>query len=51
MIDEIIVSDELKKEADGDYAKIKEMAKRKGKVVREITVDGVEKKKEKEFSA
>jgi len=51
MIEEIVVSDELKSEADGDYAKIKEMAKRKGRIVRELTVDGVEKKVEKEFSA
>tara|TARA_Y100000310_G_scaffold321014_1_gene378076 strand:+ start:29 stop:748 length:720 start_codon:yes stop_codon:yes gene_type:complete len=51
MIDEIIVSDELKKEASGDYAKIKEMAKRKGKVVRELMIDGVEKVVEKEFEA
>ena len=51
MINEIIVSDELKKEANGDYAMIKDMAKRKGKIVREMTVDGVESVKEKEFSA
>ncbi len=49
MIDEIVVSEELKAEANGDYAKIKDMAKRKGKIIRELTVDGVEKKVEKEF--
>ena len=51
MIEEIVVSDELKTEANGDYAMIKDMAKRKGKVIRELWVDGVEKKVEKEFSA
>jgi hypothetical protein len=49
VIDEIIVSDELKAEAAGDYAKIKEMALRRGKVVRKIVVDGVEKVVEKGF--
>ena len=49
MIDEIVVSDELKAEAKDDFKLIKEKAKRKGKIVRELTVDGVEKKVEKEF--
>ncbi len=50
MIDEIVVSDELKKEAGEDYAKIKEDAKRKGKVLRKLIVDGEEKVVEKEFT-
>ena len=50
VIEEIVVSDELK--ACGDYAKIKENALRKGRVVRRVKVDegdgGV---KEREFEA
>jgi hypothetical protein len=49
MIEEIVISDELKAEAKDDFKLIKEKAKRKGKIVRELTVDGVEKKVEKEF--
>ena len=49
-IEEIVVSDELKKEANGDYARIKEEAKREGKVLRKLIVDGEEKVVEKEFS-
>ena len=49
MIDEIVVVDELKAEAGEDYKRIKEEAKRKGKVVRKLVVDGVEKVVEKEF--
>lgn len=50
MIEEIVVSDELKKEAGEDYARIKEEAKRKGKVLRKLIVDGEEKVVEKEFT-
>lgn len=39
LIDEIYVSDEVKKEADGDFAVIKDMARRRGKVVRRVIVD------------
>jgi len=51
IIDEIVVSDELKQEAGEDYKKIKEMALRKGKIVRKIVVDERESRKEKEFAA
>lgn len=51
VIDEIVVSDELKAEAGDDYKKIKEMAKRKGKIVRKLNVDGREVVKETEFEA
>jgi len=51
IIDEIVVSDELKKEAAGDYALIKEKAVRKGKIIRKLDVDGRESVKEKEFEA
>jgi len=51
IIDEIVVSDELKAEAGEDYKMIKEMAKRKGKIVRKIVVDGREVVKEKGFAA
>ena len=50
IIDEIVVSEELKAEANGDFKLIKEKAKRKGKIIRELVVDGVLKVKEKEFS-
>jgi hypothetical protein len=51
LIDEIVVSDELKSEADGDFAKIKEMALRKGTLVRKVSVDeGSEEVKEKGFA-
>ena len=50
IIDEIVISDELKAEAGDDYKKIKEMALRKGKIIRKINVDGREIKKEKEFA-
>ena len=51
IIDEIIISDELKAEVGDDYKKIKEMAKRKGKIIRKLIVDGREVVKEKEFEA
>jgi len=49
IIDEIVVSDEIKAECKNDFAKIREMALRKGKVVRKLVVDDQEINKEKEF--
>ncbi|MBT4166359.1 hypothetical protein HOE04_04945 [archaeon] len=49
IIDEIIISEELKQEYKDDFAKIREMAKRKGKIIRKIIIDDKETKKEKEF--
>jgi len=49
MIEEIVVSDELKK--TNDFARIREEAKRKGRILRNATVDEREVKSEKEFSA
>lgn len=49
IIKEIVVSEELKKEAKDDYSKIKDMALRKGKIIRKLKIDGVEKINEKEF--
>ncbi len=49
LIDEMIISDELKGEKD--FAKIREMAKRKGKIIREAVIDGQEINSEKEFVA
>ncbi len=51
IIDEIVVSDELKELAGDDYAMIKEKAVRKGKIVRNLDIDGKEVVKEKEFAA
>lgn len=51
MINEIVVSDELKAEANGDFKIIKEMAKRKGKIIRKLVIDEEESSKEKEFEA
>jgi len=52
VIEEIVVSDDLKAEAGGDFALIKEKALRKGKIVRSVKVDeGEEVRKEVEFSA
>jgi len=50
-IDEIVVDENLKKEAKGDFALIKEMAKRKGKIVRRIVVDEKKLMKETGFEA
>ena len=49
LIKEIVVDDKLKGDAGEDYALIKEKAKRKGKIVRKLKIDGVEKINEKEF--
>jgi len=49
VIEEIILPEEAK--AEKDFAKIREMAKRKGRIVRNLEVDKQEKKEEKEFVA
>ena len=49
IINEIVITDKMKKEVGEDYGKLREMAIRKGKVVRKIKVDGREFIKEKEF--
>jgi len=51
IIEDIVVSDELKKECEGDFAKIREMAKRKGKIIRNLNIDGREFRKEVEFES
>ncbi|MBU2615691.1 MAG: hypothetical protein KKC19_01165 [Nanoarchaeota archaeon] len=49
LIDEIVISDELKK--TNDFAKMREEAKRKGRVVRLVNVDGKESRSELDFEA
>ncbi|MEK6914166.1 MAG: hypothetical protein AABW83_00795 [Nanoarchaeota archaeon] len=49
LIKEIIIDDKLKGETGNDYALIKEKAKRKGKIIRKIKIDGIEKISEKDF--
>jgi hypothetical protein len=51
IINEIVVSDELKAEAKEDFALIKEKALRKGKIVRKLNIDEKEVVKEVEFAA
>lgn len=51
IIEKIVISEELKKEAKDDYLKIKDKALRKGKMIRKLKIDGVEKINEKEFEA
>lgn len=51
MIEEIIISDELKKEAGNDFKMIKEEAKRKGKIIRSLKIDGEKKVNEVEVEA
>ena len=46
---EIIINEIVMPEGEKDFAKIREMAKRKGKIIREADVDGKEIVKEKEF--
>ena len=46
VIDEIILP-----QGEKDFAKIREMAKRKGKIIRKMKIDGQEKIEEKEFEA
>ena len=47
IITDIIISEELKKEKD--FAKIREMAQRKGKIVRKVNIEDSRKTKEAEF--
>ena len=42
IVEEIVMDDELKKEHGNDFAKLREMAKRKGKIIRRLNVDGKE---------
>lgn len=49
LIKDIIISQELKKEKD--FAKIREMAERKGKIVRKLDLDGKKIVKEADFTA
>lgn len=49
IIDEIVISEELKEKCGGDFGKIRKRALRKGKVVRRVVVDGKERVSEKEF--
>jgi hypothetical protein len=51
IIEEIVISDELKREAGDDFALIKEKSLRKGKIVRKLNIDGKDIVKEKEFEA
>ncbi|MBS3070701.1 hypothetical protein J4407_00160 [Candidatus Pacearchaeota archaeon] len=49
IINEIVIPNELKKEKD--FSKIREIAKRKGKIIRHLKIDGKEMRKEKGFEA
>ena len=49
LIEEIVVPSELKNEKD--FAKVREMSRRKGKIIREISLDGNISKKESAFQA
>lgn len=49
LIDDIVVPPEL--EAEGDFAKIRELARRKGKIIRKALIDEEEIDEEKEFEA
>ena len=49
IIEDIVVPEELKQEKD--FSKVREMAKRKGKIIREIRIDEQIVKEEKEFEA
>lgn len=49
IIDEIVIPEELKQEKD--FAKVREMAKRKGKIIRNVMIDEEIFKEEKEFVA
>lgn len=46
-----IISELIKPEGETDFAKIRELAKRKGKIIREAEIDGKKTVKEKEFEA
>ena len=47
IIDEIVINDAMRSEAGGDFGRLREMAHRKGRVVRRLNVDGEEKVSEK----
>ena len=49
IVNEIVITDEIKKEAGENYSKLRELSLRKGKIIRKIKVDGKEFVKEKEF--
>jgi hypothetical protein len=48
---EFVINDLILPKNETDFAKIREMAKRKGKIIRKINLDGKEIVKEKEFEA
>ena len=48
---DIRITDIIMPEGEKDFAKIREMAKRKGRVVRNIDIDGENKQKEADFEA
>ena len=49
LIKDIVISEQLKKDAKDDYLRIKGEALRKGKIIRKLKIDGIEKINEKEF--
>ena len=49
IIEKIVVPEELKEEKD--FSKVRELAKRKGKIIREAEIDGEKSRKEIEFEA
>ncbi len=51
IIDELVISDDLKKEFGNDFSKLREFAKRKGKIIRKIKIDDREIIKETKFEA
>lgn len=51
IIEDIIISDTLKKQAGNDFARIREEALRKGKVIRKLNIDGKKLIKETDFEA
>jgi hypothetical protein len=46
-----IITDLIKPQGESDFAKIRELSKRKGKIIREGVIDGESLKKEQEFEA
>jgi len=46
-----LINDIIMPKGEKDFAKIREMAKRKGKIIREIDIDGKKSKSEKDFAA
>jgi len=47
----LVITDIIKPEGETDYSRIRELAKRKGKLLREAEIDGKKFKSEKEFEA